>query len=119
MYGRCVSVIFDRTETQRPYIRLDLPLTPGAIEPADVSQFRGVTFMARGEGDYLLIVTTRVGRFEAPFKASAKWMPVRVAFSELVGKGAWTGKDATMVSFEVRRPEGEEAWFEVDDVSFY
>lgn len=117
--NHAMTVLSKMTESQRPYIRLDLPLTPGAIEPADVSQFRGITFAARGEEDYLLIVTTRTGRFEARFTASAKWTTVRIPFTQLVGKGPWTGKDATMVSLEVRRPEGEEAWFEVDDVTFY
>lgn len=117
--NHAMTVLSKMTESQRPYIRLDLPLTPGAIEPADVSQFRGIAFAARGEGEYLLLVTTRTGRFEARFTASAKWMTVRIPFTQLEGKGPWTGKDATMVSLEVRRREGEEAWFEVDDVIFY
>ena len=114
-----MTILSKMTESQRPFVRLDLPLTPGAIEPANVQGFRGVAFSARGEGEYRLIITTRKGRFEAKFAASAKWMPVRIPFTQLESKQVWTGLDATMVSFEVRRAEGEEAWFEVDDVSFY
>ncbi len=117
--NHAMTVLSKMTESQRPFVRLDLPLTPGAIEPASVQGFRGVTFSARGEGEYRLIITTRKGRFEAKFTASAKWMPVRIPFTQLESKQTWTGLDATMVSFEVRRAEGEEAWFELDDVSFY
>ncbi len=117
--NHAMTVLSKMTESQRPFVRLDLPLTPGAIEPASVKEFRGVTFSARGDGEYRLIITTRMGRFEAKFTASARWMPVRIAFAQLESKQTWTGLDATMVSFEIRRVEGEEAWFEVDDVSFY
>ncbi len=117
--NHAMTVLSKMTESQTPYVRFDLPLTPGAIEPSNVTKFRGVTFSARGDGEYRFIITTRKGRFEAKFKASAKWAPIHILFAQLESKEAWTGLDATMVSFEVRRPEGEESWLEVDDVSFY
>ena len=117
--NHAMTVLSKMTESQTPYVRLDLPLTPGAIEPSKVTKFRGVTFSARGDGEYRFIITTRMGRFEAKFMASAKWTPIHILFTQLESKAPWTGLDATMVSFEVRRPEGEESWLEVDDVSFY
>ncbi len=117
--NHAMTVLSKMTESQTPYVRLDLPLTPGAIEPSNVTKFRGVTFSARGDGEYRFIITTRKGRFERKFTASAKWAPIHILFAQLESKEAWTGLDATMVSFEVRRPEGEESWLEVDDVSFY
>ena len=116
--NHAMTVLAKMTASERPYARLDLPLSSGAIEPVDASAFKGLGFSARGEGKYKLIVTTRTDRFEAQFTATAKWSPVKIAFTKLEGKTAWSGKDLTMVSLEVARPEGEDGWLEVDDVLF-
>ena len=116
--NHAMTVLAKMTASEHPYARLDLPLSSGAIEPVDATAFHGFAFSARGEGKYRLIVTTRTGRFEAQFSATAKWGPVRITFTQLEGKSNWTGRDLTMVSFEVARPEGEDGWLEVDDVVF-
>jgi imidazolonepropionase-like amidohydrolase len=113
---------------ERPYARLNLPLSRGAVEPVDARQFRGVRFDVRGDGDYRLIVPTYNVRdsafFHTPFKAAPQWQTVTVEFASLKQDGArwpakWSGDDLLMLSFEIARPGGAFAWLEIDDVRFY
>ncbi len=113
----------------RPFVRLNVPLSHGAIEPVDVRAFRGVRFDVRGDGDYRLVVPTREVRstanfFQAPFKAEAKWTTVSIDFSTLKQEGAdkptqWTGDDVLMLSFEIARKQEEVGWLELDNIRFY
>lgn len=119
-------VVARMSEKQRPFARLDLPLSPGAIEPVDASAFKGVRFECRGEGEYRLIVAARAVRdydpFAAKFSAGAKWKTVRIPFTALSRAKPgpqWTGSDLTALSFELARPGGSTAWLELDDIRFY
>jgi len=116
------------SEKPRPYARLDLPLSPGAVEPVDASAFHGVEFEARGDGEYRLMVPVRSARdrsaFSAKFGASAEWKRIRIPFSELkqpstAEKVKWSGRDLLMLTFEIARPADGEGWLELDNVRFY
>jgi Amidohydrolase family/Carbohydrate binding domain (family 11) len=136
VYGRIVreagkhalSVTGRMSEKDRPYIRINIPLSRGAIEPVDAREFRGLRFDARGDGDYRLIVPTSGVRdydyFQAAFKAASQWQAVSIDFSSLTQAGArttvkWTGNDLLMLSFEIARPAGSFVWLELDNVRFY
>jgi len=123
-----LSVMARMAERETPFARVSVPLSPGAVEPADASGFRGVIFDARGEGDYRLIVPTRGTRiaayYQAPFTVGPRWQRVKVAFSALrrddaKGPVPWTGTDLLMLTFEVSRPPGALGWLEIDNVRFY
>ena len=110
------------------FVSADLPLSPGGIEPVDVSGYRGVRFDARGEGEYgFRIVTRRVRNYDyhqAVFEAGAEWSRVAIDFLSLSQPSGetpvkWTGKDVTMLLFEVHRPAGEGAWLELDNIELY
>jgi hypothetical protein len=113
----------------RPYTRVSIPLTPGALEPADARAFRGIRFDARGDGlPCRLIVPTRSVRnfayFQAPFKAGGSWETIRIEFGSLEqgnrqGGVAWTGADLLMLTFEIARPGGSFGWLELDNIGFY
>ncbi len=116
------------SEKDHAHARLELPLSPGAVEPVDASAFHGIRFEVRGEGAYTLHVPTRGARdrstFRAPFKGSAEWKEIRIPFSELkqpesAKKVAWTGRDLLLLGFEIARPAGGEGWLEIDNVRFY
>lgn len=116
------------SEKERPYARLDLLLSPGAVEPVDASGFQGVRFEARGDGGYRLMVPIRAARdrgpFSARFTASADWKEVRIPFSSLRQPASaeqvkWTARDLLMLSFEIARPAGGEGWLEIDNVRFW
>lgn len=111
----------------RPFVRLDLPLTPGGVDVADVSGFTGVSFDARGEGTFRLIAQTYGVRqpdpFAAAFTAGGEWQTVKIPFAQLARQAAaapaWSGKDLRALLFEVAGPAGSGAWLELDNVRFY
>lgn len=112
----------------RPWGRLNIPLSKGAVEPVDASGSQGVRFEARGNGEYRLIVTSRAVRedahFAAAFKAKGDWSEIEIPFVSLKQPNPqrpvkWTGRDLTMLSFEVSRPAGALGWLELDNIRFY
>lgn len=110
----------------RPFIRLNVPLSRGAIEPVDISEYKSIQFDARGEGEYRLIVQTREIRvaqsyFQKRFTASSSWRSMVIELSSLVQQNPrtpqpWTGKDAQLLSFEVSRKPDEGGWLEIDNL---
>jgi imidazolonepropionase-like amidohydrolase len=126
--NHALSVMTRMSDVQRPYVRLNIPLSRGAIEPVDASSFRGVRFDVRGEGDYRFLIPTREIRnspyYQTSFKAVGQWQTVRIDFASLKQEGAksstaWTGKDLLMLSFEISRKSGELGWLELDNIRFY
>jgi imidazolonepropionase-like amidohydrolase len=113
------------SEKERPYARINLPLSRGAVEPVNARAFRGIRFDARGAGDYRLLVPTYDTRtntsFRAPFQATREWRTVSLEFSALQTEGnlQWTGADLLMLSFELARPATKFTWLELDNVCFY
>jgi imidazolonepropionase-like amidohydrolase len=112
---------------ERPYVRLEIPLTPGAVELADVSRYHGVSFEARGEGGFRLLVNSygvRAGDpFASPFAASAAWRKIKIPFASLRrradGAAPWNPRDLRALVFEVAGPAGSGAWLEIDNVGLY
>jgi len=112
---------------ERPFVRVEFPLTPGAVEPADLTQYTGVSFDARGEGAYRLIVNTYGLRvpdpYNAPFSATADWQTIRIPFASLQRRapdaGPWARNDARALLFEIAASAGAGAWLELDNVKLY
>ena len=116
------------SHAEKAFVSADLPLLPGAVEPADARGYRGIEFEARGEGDYRFIVATRRVRdydyYESGFGADAAWKVVRIPFEDLQQPKArhpvpWTGDDLTKLLFELRRESGQAAWLELDNLRLY
>jgi imidazolonepropionase-like amidohydrolase len=113
-------------EKDRPWVRVDFPLTPGGVELADVSKYSGVQFEIRGEAVGRLIslnygVTTIADPWAAPFVISTEWSSVRVPFTSLKRRAAdqWIGRDVRTIAFELSGPSGSGVWIELDNVRFY
>jgi hypothetical protein len=115
-------------EKDQPYTRLTLPLTPGAIVPADAGRFRGVAFEVRGEGEYRLAATAygvrEGGPFSAPFQAGGKWRLVRIPFDRMRQARTEAGPSLPSaallsLSFELARPASQPGWLELDNIRFY
>jgi imidazolonepropionase-like amidohydrolase len=90
---------------RRPVAIVALPLTPGAILPADARGFDGVAFDARGEGGFRLVVEQhgRSGTFAAPFTAG----PVRIPFAALTGSDPATTLDLSRLRQLIVRIDGD------------
>lgn len=120
--NHALSIAGQMSEKDKPFARVMIPLSRGAVEPVDASKFQGVQFEARGDGEYGLVAPSRTGSWSAAFQANAKWRTVRIPFSALepAKKGArWTGTDLLMIGFEIARPANRKAWLELDNVEFY
>lgn len=120
--NHALSVIALMAEKEHPFARVNVPLSRGAIEPVDATGFRGVSFEARGEGAYRLLVPARSARgFSAPFEAGGKWRTVKIPFTALApgGKTPWTGAGLLMLSFELAREPGQAVWLELDNIRLY
>ena len=111
----------------RPYVRVEFPLTPGAISPADVSGSVGVSFEVRGEAaGRLLMQTHRVRNtdaYAAPFTPGAEWQTVKIPFASFkrraANAGPWDAKDGRVLLFELTGSAGSSVWMELDNVRFY
>jgi imidazolonepropionase-like amidohydrolase len=126
--NHAITAIVRMAEKEHPYARLDLPLTPGAVVPADAHAFQGVEFETRGEGQYTLVVQTQAVRngdqFSAAFQAGGGWTKVRIPFASLrqaraAGKLPFPASALLSLSFEIARPAGKSGWLELDNLRFY
>ena len=110
---------------EAPYVRLDLPLTKGGIDLANVSAYRGISFLARGECSCRVVMDEYKVRnrdfFQASFPVSGKWTKVKIPFSDLHtrAKRDWNPQDLREIEFELAGPAGSRVWLELDDVEFY
>jgi len=109
-----------------PYIRVEIPVTHGAVELGDVSRYDGIQMDVRGEGQYrLLLKTYRVRQtdwFSADIPPSAEWTTVRIPFTEFKRENpgeAWDKRDLRSLVFQIMGdPDGRSA-LELDNISFY
>jgi len=123
--NHALSATARMAEKDRPFARVNVPLSKGAVEPVDAREFRGVKFDVRGDGDYRLLTPTYYsGIFQASFKATPQWQTVSIDFSALKpnntrANATWRGDDLLMLSFEMTRTAGSLGWLEIDNVRFY
>jgi imidazolonepropionase-like amidohydrolase len=124
--GRARTVLARMGPKPRPFVGLVLPLTRGAVEPADVSAFHGISLSVRGEGNYRLLLdnygSERANAFAASFTGTSKWRRVRLPFSAFQSKTpgtAFPSRTLRALHFELSGNAGTDAWLEIDDVSFY
>ncbi len=100
-----------------PWVRVEFPLTRGAVEPGDVSAFTGVAFEARGQGVFKLLAYKSAARkpsaLEAPFQAGDNWATYKISFSEMKTTPIHS------LAFEISGPGGSQAWLELDNLRFY
>jgi imidazolonepropionase-like amidohydrolase len=114
-------------DKEHPWVRLELPLTPGAFELADVTRYTGISFDVRGEAAARLLVQTYGVRnsdaWASAFTPTGEWQTVKIPFAGLKrkteGGPSWTGKDARALLFELSGTAGSKNWLELDNVQFY
>ena len=115
------------SDRERPWVRVEFPLTQGAFEPADISRYQGVSFDVRGETAARVLVQSysirNSDQWAASFTPNGEWQTVKIPFSALKrraeGAPAWTGKDVRAVWFELSGAPGSKTWLELDNVMFW
>jgi hypothetical protein len=114
--NRCLSVLAEMSDKDRPLAAMVLPLSKGSVLPVDLSRWQGVEFDARGDGSCQLLLRWRGGEAQAPFEAGAQWQRVRLPFSAFSGPDL---KETISFEFVIARPAGQKAFLEIDNVRLY
>ena len=111
---------------QHPYIRLEIPVTRGAVELGDVSRFNGIKVDVHGEGQYRLLLKTYGVRdqdwFGADIPASSEWTSVRIPFTDFKRENSgdpWGKRDLRSLVFQIMGPPGGNTALELDNIAFY
>jgi hypothetical protein len=98
---------------------VDLPLSPGGIEPVDLSGYTSVEFEARGEGEYMLVLASRGVRdyvfASTGFKLGPKWSKLTIPLERFDDPRT----EATHLMFRIQRDPGESAWLELDNLRLH
>ena len=93
---------------------VEFPLTSGAVEPADISEWQTVTFDVRGAGAFRFLVYDSSARrpkgVATPFKATADWTTVTIPLNGL--------KTAHTLAMELSGPPDSTVWLEIDNLKF-
>jgi imidazolonepropionase-like amidohydrolase len=112
---------------EHPLVKLEFPVTRGAVELGDVSSFSGVSFDVRGEGQYRLLLKTYGVRdsnwYAAPIAPSRGWSSVHIPFVALKRAGTssskWSARDLQALIFEISGAPESTSSLELDNVTFY
>ncbi|HNY39371.1 MAG TPA: amidohydrolase family protein [Bryobacteraceae bacterium] len=106
--GHALHVTVVMADKEKPLASMVLPLSKGAILPADLTPYRFLDFEVRGEGDYRFeLERPGLGARMSPFSATPKWSKVRIGLGD---------QRATALVFNVERAPGEKAWLEIDNL---
>jgi len=121
--GRKLLIVARMGARAKPYAQLLVPLTPGGITLADASDFAGVAFDARGQGQYSLSFDT-YGRqpddwFSADFAADETAREVRVPFAALKGEGVFDPRSLRALLIRLKAEPGGNTWLEIGNLRFY
>jgi len=110
----------------RPAVKIEFPVTRGGVELGDVSEFTGVSFDMRGEGQYRLLMKTYGVRdlslYASKIAPSGAWHTVHIPFSELKRArqtGTWDGRDLISLVFEMSGTPETTSSLELDNLAFY
>lgn len=111
---------------EHPHIRLEIPVTRGAVELGDVSRFNGIKMDVRGEGRYrLLLKTYRVREqdwFGTDIPPSAEWTTIHIPFTDFKRENPgdpWSKRDLRSLVFQIMGSPGGNTALELDNVAFY
>lgn len=123
--NRAVSIHTRMGPKSFSFANLEIPLTTGEVELADVSAFKGISFDARGEGEYRIRFNTyglsKANWFGAAFQADSQWRTVRIPFSSLQSQAssALDLHSLRAIEFLLHREPASDGWLELDNISFY
>ena len=121
---RALFLVAHMGSAPRPFAQLVVPLTKGAVTPADASGFTGIAFTARGAGRYRLVLDSygidQGAWFTAPFAAPGN--EVRVPFAAFRSGDPSVTLDARRLRALIVQLDGEPGgreWLELKDLRFY
>lgn len=125
--GHVLSTHARLSHSDRAYAAVLLPLSRGSVAPANLENWGGLSFQARGEAGTLRVeIRGQEGRRWAhEFQLGPGWQDYQVPWTGFAGlppwRGdgdppTWRGDDAMQIAFSVSGAPGAAAWFELDEV---
>src|SRR5690606_30250710 len=128
--GHVLSTHARLSHSPRAYAAVLLPLSRGSVAPADLGEWSGLSFQARGEaGTARVEIRGQEGRrWASSFALGPGWEDYRVGWEQFEGLPPWRGDadppawqpdDALQIGFSLSGEPGDTAWFELDDVELF
>jgi len=106
--GHALRVTAVMGDKEKPMASMVLPLSQGAVLPANLAPYKFLDFDVRGEGGYRFeLERPGFGARISPFTAAPKWSKVRIGLGD---------EAATAMAFIIERAPGEKAWLEIDNL---
>lgn len=128
--GHVLSTHARLSHSPRAYAAVLLPLSRGSVVPADLGEWAGVSFQARGEAGVARVeVRGQEGRrWASSFALAPHWGDYRISWNQFDGLPPWRGDadppkwladDAVQIVFSAAGEPGGTVWFELDDVELF
>jgi hypothetical protein len=130
--GHALLVSARLSSKPAPFASVLIPLSRGAVAPADLRGYKGLRLELRGESagqSVLLRGVPGSPEWRAALPASAGWKKVELPFGSFVpaaaeeGRSAaaatWSGTEVTSIGIIGAGQAGQTIWFEVDNVELY
>lgn len=130
--GHALLVAAELSSKPDAFASAILPLSRGAVAPADLRGYHGVRFRIRGELGSAAVALRTPGslRWQREVAVGSQWQTLEVPFAQLAavvpgrdgdatGKTRWRGDDLVALAFIGYGKPGARIWFELDDVEFY
>ena len=121
-----LSIHVSFAQKPEPYASVVIPMSGSMLRAAETSEFTGLEFEVRGEGDYSAALVTALERNGAypvaRFSADASWKKIRIPFHQFLtpiqSARTETGLDLLAISFQIPGSPGVSRWMELDNVQF-
>lgn len=121
--GHALNVSADLSVKDDPYAGVIFPLRRGGVAAAEVSDYDGLRFDLRGDGQaYQLRLHGEAESWVASVGSSAGWTTQALPFSAFRtedGGRAFAGEPVREVRLRMQRPGGATGWLEIDNIGFY
>lgn len=128
--GHALLVSATLSSKPAPFASVLIPLSRGAVAPADLRGYKGLRLEIRGESAAQSVVMRGVPgspEWRAALPASTAWKKVELPFGSFVpaaregrpANAAWSGTDITSIGILGAGKAGQTIWFEVDNLELY
>jgi imidazolonepropionase-like amidohydrolase len=131
-HGRVLLMVAELSSKPDAYASVILPLSRGAVQPADLRAYRGVRLRIRGQSSSVALSLRTAGnlRWQHRLSISGDWQDVEVPFAQLAAltrsrdgdtasTAHWRGDDLVALALSGHGAPGARIWYELDDVRFY
>jgi hypothetical protein len=126
--GHALQVSAMLSSKAAPFASVLIPLSRGAVAPADLRTYKGLRLDLRGRSASHAVTLHGVPGavdWRADVAAGEQWQTIDLRFDRFVPAEAanspapWSGIDLTTIGVVATGAAGQSIWFEIDNVQFY